>query len=698
MNDVNPQDPKWTAYLLGELSPEETRQVEQELESNPEAKAYMDGLAGTQDALRGYFAQEQELELDPEQKGEVTVAVSNRKRPVPLAVWALPIAATLMIALALPLLQPERPVWKEVEEHPLQTALEEKEQVEAIEVSRTPVGAPEEVKDSDLVLDQEPMRRQMVAPTASQPVPETESVPELCSEFTTFVVLDGLSLERSQRARGATADAFGNVPVQEETLPPSMISPSQDEFDVLEANPFRRVVDHPLSTFSIDVDTASYSVVRKMLKAGRLPPKDAVRIEEMVNYFDYDYAPPTDGSPFAAHMQVAPAPWAPEHRLVRVALKGKEIAAEERPALNLVYLLDVSGSMSGGNRLPLVKRAMKTLAGQLDERDRVAIVVYAGAAGLVLPSTSGENEQAIVEALDRLTAGGSTAGGAGIQLAYETARAQFVEGGVNRVILCTDGDFNVGLNQTGDLQTLIEKEAESGVQLTVLGFGMGNYKDDTLETLSNKGNGNYAYIDDYSEARKVLVDDLLGNMITIAKDVKIQVEFNPAYVGAYRLIGYENRMLKKEDFNNDRVDAGEIGAGHTVTAFYELIPPGKPVPGEAPDVDDLKYQTAAVSERTDAMDTELLTLKLRHKQPDGDTSVKTEFVLPAIQRTLAESDSDFRFTSAVAGFGLWLRDPDFRKRMTIEDLLNLAQSGRGQDEFGYRAEFLQLMRTAKSLE
>jgi Ca-activated chloride channel family protein len=689
MNTFNPQDPKWIAYLLGELSVEETREVEQELEANPDAKAFVDSLSGTHQTLSGYFAEEHSLELAPDQKADLADAARRRNTRIPFGAWALPAAAAVTLLLSLPLWLPDsrEDVWTEPMPDGSVAGQEElKDLSSEVEVREyeTPVNQP--------VVPPAPPAPEEVAKPSVQPARESTrreqklSRPSGSLQSLSFDAFSGAPASSRSRAMGLM-----------EQVPTPVISPSQDEFDVIDANVFRRVSDHPLSTFSVDVDTASYAVVRKMLKEGRLPPKDAVRIEELVNYFDYGYAAPADGSPFAAHMQVAPAPWAPEHRLVRVALKGKEIATEERPALNLVYLLDVSGSMNGGNRLPLVKRAMKTLANQLDERDRVAIVVYAGAAGLVLPSTSGENEQAIIEALDRLQAGGSTAGGAGIQLAYQTAREQFVEGGVNRVILCTDGDFNVGLNQTGDLQKLIEREAKSGVQLTILGFGMGNYKDDTLETLSNKGNGNYAYIDDYSEARKVLVDDLLGTMITIAKDVKIQVEFNPTYVGAYRLIGYENRMLNKEDFNNDKIDAGEIGAGHTVTAFYELIPPGLPVPGEAPEVDDLKYQSAAVADRIDAVDTELLTLKLRHKQPDGDTSVKTEYPLPALQRTLAESDADFRFASAVAAFGQWLRDEEFRGRMTLEEILDLGQSGKGEDPFGYRAEFLQLVRTAGSL-
>jgi len=360
-----------------------------------------------------------------------------------------------------------------------------------------------------------------------------------------------------------------------------------DRYDALVENPFRTVKDHPLSTFSIDVDTASYANVRRfLLQEGRLPPPDAVRIEELVNYFDYDYAGPEDDVPFAAHIEVAGCPWTPGHRLVRVALKGKEFPDEQRPPSNLVFLLDVSGSMNSPDKLPLLKQGMKLLAEQLGENDRVAIVVYAGSEGLVLPSTPGTDQATILGALERLQAGGSTNGGAGIDLAYRIAQENFIEGGVNRVLLCTDGDFNVGTTSTGDLVRMVEERATAGVFLSVLGFGRGNLNDAMMENISNKGNGNYAYIDGVTEARKVLVEQMGGTLVTIAKDVKIQIKFNPAQVAAYRLIGYENRILAAEDFDDDEKDAGEIGAGHTVTALYELVPAGMEV--DLPTVDPLQ--------------------------------------------------------------------------------------------------------------
>ena len=467
-----------------------------------------------------------------------------------------------------------------------------------------------------------------------------------------------------------------------------------EAYDHVVDNAFLDVVQNSLSTFSIDVDTASYSNVRRFLNLQTLPPKDAVRIEEMINYFDYDYAPPSGEDPFAAHIEAAGCPWAPEHRLVRVGLKGKVLAAEERPTTNLVFLLDVSGSMTPENKLPLLRQAMKLLANQLGEKDKVAIVVYAGASGLVLPSTGGDNRETILDAVDRLQAGGSTNGGEGIQLAYKTAIENFVKGGVNRVILATDDDFNVGVTNQGDLVRTIEEKAKTGVFLTVLGFGMGNVKDASLEKLADKGNGNYAYIDTLKEAQKVLVDQMQGTLVTIAKDVKIQVEFNPAQVKAYRLIGYENRMLAKEDFNDDTKDAGEIGAGHTVTALYELVPAGGAI--ATPGVDPLKYQrTPVLADK--AAGGELLTLKMRYKQPDGDVSKLLEFPVTDAGKPYAEASPDFKFASAVAGFGMLLRDSQYKGNVTYDAVLELAEEGKGADRNGFRSEFVDLVKTAKIL-
>jgi Ca-activated chloride channel homolog len=468
-----------------------------------------------------------------------------------------------------------------------------------------------------------------------------------------------------------------------------------EAYDSITENPFLAVAGNPLSTFSIDVDTAGYANVRRMLRQGALPPTGAVRIEELVNYFSYDYAPPKDDAPFAVHTEVASCPWKKEHRLVRIGLKGQELDLSQRPSSNLVFLLDVSGSMENANKLPLLRRSLKMMVEHLGENDRVSIVVYAGASGLVLKPTPADRKGEILAALERLQAGGSTNGGAGIELAYQLAAENFITGGTNRVILCTDGDFNVGNTSRSGLVELVEEKAKTGVFLTVLGFGMGNYKDSTLEQLADKGNGNYGYIDTISEARKLLVQELGATLVAIAKDVKIQVEFNPAQVTAYRLIGYENRLLAAEDFNDDTKDAGEIGAGHTVTALYEIVPKGVHI--ELPGVDELRYQqppeTAVV-----AGSKELLFLKLRYKQPDGDTSELLEFPLADNRRGFAAASGEFKFAAAVAAFGMLLRDSKNRGDASFESVLELGTEGAKRDPHGYRAEFLELVRAAGELK
>jgi Ca-activated chloride channel homolog len=479
-------------------------------------------------------------------------------------------------------------------------------------------------------------------------------------------------------------------------LPVSAALHNTESYDVVNENVFKRVLKEPLSTFSIDVDTASYSNVRRLLNQGTMPPAGAVRIEELLNYFDYKYKGPQGTEPFAANVEVAACPWKPKHLLARVGIKGKEIHKKERPASNLVFLLDVSGSMSSHNKLPLLKKGMRILTRQLGEGDQVAMVVYAGASGLVLPSTSGAMPKKILNALSQLKAGGSTNGGAGIELAYKTARKNFIKGGVNRVILATDGDFNVGTTNQSALIELIEKQAKSGVFLTVLGFGMGNYKDSTLEKLADKGNGNYAYIDTANEARKVLGREISGTLVTIAKDVKIQVEFNPAQVQAYRLIGYENRLLNAEDFKDDKKDAGEIGAGHTVTALYELVPAG--LKGGAADVDPLKYQKEETTELSDAAASgELMTVKIRHKKPDASKSSQQIISVKRGDTEQLEASVDFKFAASVAEFGMLLRDSEHSGRANYNRVLALAKEGLGEDKHGYRTEFLELAKIAKNL-
>jgi secreted protein with Ig-like and vWFA domain len=478
-------------------------------------------------------------------------------------------------------------------------------------------------------------------------------------------------------------------------------------FDRIEDNPFLAARDNPLSTFAVNVDTASYAIVRRFLTGRQLPPKGAVRIEDLVNYFPYRYDPPTDGSAFAVRVESAACPWEPKHRLVRIGLKGREIAAAKRPASNLVFLVDVSGSMGPEDRLPLVQRALRLLVDQLDERDRVAVVVYASDCGVRLPSTAADDagKRKLIAAIDGLSAGGSTNGGSGINLAYEEATKGFVKGGVNRVILCTDGDFNVGVTDRDSLTRLIEDKARGGVSLSLLGVGMGNLKDGTMEALSKHGHGNYAYVDTLNEARKVLVEQMTGTLVTIAKDVKVQVDFNPARVSAYRLLGYENRLLRAEDFNNDKKDGGDIGAGHTVTALYEIVPAGAGVALDLPRADPSKYAKpedkpapapAPAAVPANASE-EMLTVRLRHKLPEADTSTRQD--VPFIDRggRITEASEDFRFAAAVAEFGLLLRDSPHKGRATWESVLSLAESALGDDRFGYRKEFLGLAGTASGI-
>jgi len=469
-----------------------------------------------------------------------------------------------------------------------------------------------------------------------------------------------------------------------------------ESYAPLQENPFLAATENPLSTFSIDVDTASYANVRRFLNQGQRPPRDAVRIEELVNYFRYDYPEPAGREPFGASIEIAECPWNAEHRLARIGLKGREIDRGRREPSNLVFLIDVSGSMAQPNKLPLLQASLGLLVDELDDRDRVAIVVYAGASGLVLPSTPGSSRGEIRAALARLSAGGSTNGGEGLRLAYETARQNFVRGGTNRVILATDGDFNVGVTSQAELLSLIEEDARRGIFLTALGFGMGNYKDSTLEMLADKGNGNYAYIDDLREARKVLVEELTGTLVTIAKDVKVQVEFNPAEVGAYRLIGYENRMLRKEDFNDDRKDAGEIGAGHTVTALYEIVPASARRDVELPSVDPLRYQQGPALTES-ARRGELFTLKLRYKEPEGERSRLLKF--PAHDAGARRGSQDFEFAAAVAGFGMLLRSSEHAGDFTYRDVRELASGsiGRGEGR-DYRREFVELVSRAERID
>ena len=560
-----------------------------------------------------------------------------------------------------------------------------------------------------------------------------------------YAFQDQLGRAQDAVARGERERAVAEIGKAKETVQAQLAMLTVDELSVVNArlaqvetalnnnesyarlndNPFKVVAGdakaEPLSTFSIDVDTASYSNVRRFLDAGQLPPPDAVRIEELLNYFPYGYEQPAKDAkePFKAVVEVAGCPWNSSHRLARVAIKGKEIAHDKRPVSNLVFLIDVSGSMNEPKKLPLVKEGLQMMVKELTENDRVAIVVYAGAAGLVLPSTCADpmGKEKILGAIENLSAGGSTNGAHGIQLAYNVAAEHFIKGGTNRVILATDGDWNVGITDKTSLDNLIVEQAKSGVFLSALGFGFGNLKDSTLESISNKGNGHYAYIDDQKEARKVLVEEMSGTLVTIAKDVKIQVEFNPAKVESYRLIGYENRMLRAQDFNNDKIDAGEIGAGHCVTALYEIVPADpnkKPVaPAPKPESGQAKFgvivdvaAAAAAAAKAAGIDPliyadrksdDLLTLKLRYKAPEGDTSTKLAFPARDSGASYAKASDDFKFAAAVAQFGMVLRNSPHKGSATLAGVIELADEAKGKDEKGYRKDFVELAKKAKAI-
>lgn len=479
---------------------------------------------------------------------------------------------------------------------------------------------------------------------------------------------------------------------QEKNPTPNPADTSQEDYNSLIENPFESPKSAPLSTFSIDVDNASYTNVRRFLNNGETVPKDAVRVEEMVNFFKYSYTQPKDQNPFSIQTEFSNCPWNNKHQILKIGLQGKNIPTDDLPASNLVFLIDVSGSMSDLNKLPLLKQSMKILVNELRKKDKVAIVVYAGAAGLVLPPTSGDEKKTIIDALENLNAGGSTAGGAGINLAYKIAQENFIKDGNNRVILATDGDFNVGSSSDTDMQTLIEEKRKTGVFLTCLGYGMGNYKDSKMETLADKGNGNYAYIDNIQEANRFLGKEFKGSMFAIAKDVKIQIEFNPKQIQAYRLIGYENRKLRPEDFTNDVIDAGELGSNHSVTALYEIIPNGVKTDFLS-NQPELKYTT--VPENGTNYNDELATIKFRYKKPDGDISIEMIKVIDNKAALLGTTSNDFKFSTAVAWFGLKLRDSKLISNKSSEDIIKLAKQGLINDTEGYKAEFIRLVETVK---
>ena len=775
--NIDANDPKWTAYALGEITDEKERaEIESILKESEEMRRLVEDIRQTAGFLKEELRAEQPVGLTQAQRERIQGKADSGKswfgwKPA----WALATAAAaiLMISfVALRHLKEDEPAPDNSQiasVTPKELPPTPQRQMEIRDKSETYTNAApdaegkskaespsvaQSMKGADLKKAEETITVSAAAPplmmesasSAGTGLPEKKvnELPTASSNVQDLVKVMGgmVGVAPGESAgmgggiaggvAGGVASGMGykasdamfagvspdNLNVQRDgitvsdarfrqPLPPprphkGMLPPWQkpdgnfntEAYDNILDNPFLDAAQNPLSTFSIDVDTASYSNVRRFLDNGSRPPKDAVRIEELVNYFDYDYKGPKDAKPFAANFEITEAPWKPEHRLLRIGLKAREVAPGKRPDSNLVFLLDVSGSMVDYNKLPLVKESMTLLVDQLRESDQVAIVVYASGTSVFLPSTSGDQKEKLRRAIARLHAGGSTNGESGIQLAYQTAKENFIKGGVNRVILATDGDFNVGITNRGDLTRMIEEKANSGIYLSALGFGMGNYKDSTLEVLADKGRGNYAYIDTLNEAKKVLVEQINSTLVTIAKDVKIQVEFNPQRVSSYRLIGYENRIMAKEDFNDDAKKAGVIGAGHAVTALYELVPAGGS--GSKPGVDPLKYQKPPQASSA-AQSDELVTVKIRSKEPEKDTSVLSEFTVKESKEKFSSASQDFKFSAAVAAFGMALRDSPHKGSANLESALEWAKAGKGEDEHGYRQEFIRLIHRAISI-
>ncbi len=758
---LSPDDSRLTAFALGELNendPAEHQQIAAAVAASPELSQAVVDIRATAAALGEAFAAENAQPMSDSAKDTIHAAAAGAARKPrqsrSLIFWPVFGAAAALVLLAF-MLAPSITSVLEVRQEASVTA--DADNVKALKEQVGPQGATQRLdpKDADqrlrmdrhLKLDSTAELDRLTGPVngpipaiAPPPVPVAVPVPER-QESITVSRSDGLEaasalgtgrigMERStvnfmgvqaeadhfsppsQRVRTQSQVRVNGLVIVESPRPlPQPVDSfryrtepwNTDAFDPIDEAAFRSPLIAPLSTFAIDVDTASYAVVRSRLDQGQLPPAAAVRIEELVNYFPYADQPPQvsveeGGDPFAVHTEMAPAPWAPEHRLLRVNLKGYEVSWDERPPSNLVFLIDVSGSMNRPNRLPLVKEALGLLVERLDGRDRVAIVVYAGASKLTLPSTTANNRETIRHAIDELVASGSTHASDGIQRAYQIARQHFIKDGNNRVILCTDGDFNVGITDRTELGEFVRKQADDGVSLTVLGFGMGNYKDNMLEYLTDKGSGIYAFIDTMGEARKFFLNQIASNLFTIARDVRIQVEFNPAAVKAYRLIGYENRLMKAEDFNDDSKRAGQIGPGHTVTAFYEIVPTG--VDFEAPGVDPLRYQsTARPGAEPDGVADELATVKIRYKRPAEEASelIERHVAMDAAESFTAASN-DFRFGAAVAAFGMRLRESENIGDFSWQSIRTVARDARGADPEGYRTDFLKLIDQAEKIQ
>ena len=695
-------DPKLTAYVLGELSEDEANEIRNKIDADIDLQNEVGEIQLVAEKLRN-FMQNEPLRIQTPPK----IDKPSKFRWTQLAVCAVILA--FVAALLIPATQNARStartqlkvekikeldVLADMAESAAKNAVLPMDGEASAELHEDQDRVKEIVtgKKSEILEEKEKEVDMMVIP--GPPVDAKKiAVP---NQSTVYLGGDHL-LSRPYTYYG-TSEVVGmadpgvfsenlDIPVNADSYDRS----GTEEFAPILENPFLTPQKSPFSTFSIDVDTASYSLMRRMVNEGRLPPKDSVRLEEYVNYFNYDYAPPKDEKPFATHVEIANCPWNTNHLVAKIGIKGMEINREDRPALNLVFLIDVSGSMSGSNRLPLVIRSLTELVEMLEDKDRIAIVTYAGSAGVALPSVSGAEKRAILDVIGSLQAGGSTAGAEGIQTAYEVAKKNFRENGQNRVILCTDGDFNVGISDTDALESFITGQAKSGVFLTVLGFGMGNYKDNKLETLANKGNGNYGYIDSIAEARKLLVENLAGTMITIAKDVKIQVDFNPVRVAAYRLLGYENRKLQDRDFNDDTKDAGEIGAGHTVTAMYEIVPTGVNIPNESP---VSRYSDAAEETQPEVITeggkhaNEMMFVKLRYKKPDADNSELIEYPVDFDVSKKNVMSRDLEFACGVALFAMLLKESGYTGTGNWTTVKELAGNSSDQKE---RQEFRSLV-------
>lgn len=714
---INLDDPNLTSFALGELSGAEQAAMEKAVASSPEAQEFVTETQQLSRLLKSEYAADQPLL--PERSPTI-IRMEEQRRLWSSTQWGS-LAAALAIfavlgAFAISTLRREGGGTFAMKPSGLR---KERASLPTVDSSTIVEAIPEatgETQPATTPGQQNYLAMQPPAPPPSEVLGIQPNPVQAAGDQSGFSESFGGTPKRQFRLGAGKGD--GSAPAFTRMMKPEAAALSEDSelpsrnrqdfdtatYDHVSENPFLPAASNPLSTFSIDVDTASYANVRRFINSGSLPPKDAVRVEEMINYFTYDYHEPEGDKPFSIDLDATACPWDASHRLLRIGLKGRDVANENRPASNLVFLLDVSGSMNPAERLPLVKQAMRLLVEKMTEKDRVAIVIYAGGSGLALPSTTGDRKETILRALEDLKAGGSTNGAEGIELAYKVAADNFIKGGVNRVILATDGDFNIGVTNQGDLIRLIEKKAKSKVFLSVLGVGTDNLKDSTMQKLADKGNGNYAYLDTIDEARKVLVQQVNGTLMTIAKDVKIQVEFNPARVASYRLIGYEKRMLRKEDFNNDKVDAGEIGAGHTVTALYEIVPAGGGATDPSasiPPVDPLKYQAsnpAAVAPTQSAQSQEMVTVKLRYKKPEGDTSELTERSFVDNGSKFENAAPDLKFAAAVAEFGMILRDSQYKGKGTIGAVIEWAQEGKGHDAAGYRAGFIDLARKTQTLK